>query len=81
MPCDQFNLNIFDTEEKIKIFWDDLVKAQKNGYFIGCEINTKSTPDEEKSYNDKLLFTQHCYYIMKVKKISNGNKLLKIRNP
>ena len=81
MPCEPFNLNIFDTERKIKNFWDNLVNAYKNGYFIGCEINNKGTPDEEKKYIDKLLFTQHCYYIIKVKKISNGNKLLKIRNP
>jgi hypothetical protein len=80
MPCDQYNLNIFDTEEKIKKFWNDLVKAQKNGYFIGCEINKKGTPEEKKCI-DKLLYTQHCYYIIKVKQISNGIKLLKIRNP
>ena len=81
MPCEPFNLKSLNTSEEIKNFWDNLVNAYKNGYFIGCEINNKGTPDEEKKYIDKLLFTQHCYYIIKVKKISNGNKLLKIRNP
>ena len=81
MPCEPFNLKSLNTSEEIKNFWDNLVNAYKNGYFIGCEINNKGTPDEEKKYKDKLLITQHCYYIIKVKKISNGNKLLKIRNP
>jgi hypothetical protein len=80
MPCDQYNLRSLKTSDEIKEFWKTLIHSQKSGYFIGCEINKKGT-SEEKKYIDKLLCTQHCYYIIKVKQISNGNKLLKIRNP